>query len=199
MQTGQTAAANQNTAGALVLGGGVLAVVAGFLDWAKFVEEGAATTMLKGTDLNAGSAALGLGAVLIIFGIILLVRGKTTGGKGSSITAIVLAAFLLFAAAYSALAPGDAVAQFEASDLAESAGVSESQAKAFLQQGIDSGQFEVTTSIGAWVGTAGGVLALVGGIIGVATVKKIRGAAQPPAAAAPPAAAPPPTGTTPAP
>jgi amino acid transporter len=192
----QTSGSNQNAAGGLTLVGGLIAAISVALSWIDFTEAGAADRTFKGTELNAGSMALVGGIVLIIFGIILLVRGARTGGRGSAITAIVIAAFVLGAGAYTALSPADSLVSFEASDVAEFNDVSESIAKAYMEEGFASGDLTADALIGPWVAAAGGLIALLGGILGVANARRIREqqAAAPPA---PSAAEPRPAGTPP--
>jgi hypothetical protein len=194
----QTTGRNQSTAGGLILGGGVVAAVSAMLSWIDFTESGAPDRTFKGTDLGAGTLALVLGIVLVILGAVLLARGARTRGRGSSITAIVLAAFVLLGGAYTALSPEDSLVTFEASDVAEVNGVSESIAKAFMEEGFASGSLTAEALIGPWVATTGGLLALIGGIIGVGASRSIReqqaaaapapSAAEPRAAGAPPEA-----------
>ena len=194
----QTPTGDQKVAGGLVLVGGAVAAASAFLDWTDFAPaDGDATTFL-GTDLTAGLATLAFGAVVAIAGLFLLARGRRTGGRGASIVAIVFAALVLFAAGYSAAAPGDALAEFESSRVAEEYGISDDVAKEAIKAGLEAENIEVSALIGSWVGTGGGVLALLGGIVGVARSGRIRrqrsAAASPavaPPAAAPPAAAPP--------
>ena len=94
----QTAAPNQNVPAILTLAGGVLATVSGFLGWVDFTFEGQ-TEASKGTDLNAGLLAMVLGVVLIVMGALLLGKAGRGGGRGASITAIVLSLFVLSAGA----------------------------------------------------------------------------------------------------
>ena len=191
----QTEGTTQNTAAILTLAGGVLAAVSGFLSWVDFTV-GGQTEASKGTDLNAGLLAVVGGVVLIVMGAILLGKAGRSGGRGLAITAIVISLFVLAAGAYSALAPEDSLVQFEASDVAEESNRSETEAKLLLEQGFASGQFNAEALIGAWVAAAGGLLGLVGGVMGVATARRIRGtAAVPETAAAPPADTPPPPDT----
>ena len=194
----QTASANQNAAGGLVLVGGLLAAVAAALDWIDFSEAGASDLTFKGTELGAGSLSVVLGVVLIILGIVLYARGARTGGRGASITAIVLGGFVLAAAGYTAISPSDSLVTFEASDVAEFNDVSESIAKAYMEQGFADGSLTADALIGPWVAAGGGLLALIGGILGVGNARKVKeqqaaagpapSAAEPRATGAPPEA-----------
>lgn len=192
----QTSSPNQTTAGGLAIAGGLVAAISAALSWIDFTEEGASDRTFKGTDLNAGSIAVVCGIVLIIFGIILVVRGARTGGRGSAVTAIVFAAFVLGVALYTALAPADSLVAFDASDVAEANQVSESIAKAYMEQGFANGSLTADALIGPWVATAGGLIALIGGILGAANSGKVKeqqaAAAPAPSAAEPRAAGTPP-------
>jgi hypothetical protein len=192
----QTTGNNQSTAAGLVLVGGLAAAVSVALSWIDFTESGAPARTFKGTDLGAGALSLVFGVVLIIVGALLFARGARTGGRGSSITAIVIAAFIVLAAGYTAVSPSDSLVSFEAGDVAEFNGVSESIAKAFMEQGFESGALGADALIGPWVAAAGGLLALIGGILGVGTARKIR-EERATAAPAPSAAEPRPTGAPP--
>ncbi|MGH2754517.1 MAG: hypothetical protein ACRDLB_08790 [Actinomycetota bacterium] len=191
----QTGARDQSIPAALILVGGLLSIIAGFLSWMDFSPEGDPTTTFKGTDLTAGTGTLGFGVVLLILGIVLYVRGRQSGGKGVSIAAIVFAALVLFAAGYSSVAPGDALAEFESSSVAEEYNIDEDLAKAAINAGLDEGNIEVTSQIGAWLATLAGALALAGSIMGVARSKQIKASqaatTTPVQPAAPPPTAPP--------
>ena len=170
----QAESQGQSRAGMMIIVGGALAIVALFLDWINFEAQGQDAGALKGSDLSAGTASFVIGIVLVILGIVLFVRGSKTGGKGVSIAAIVLSVFVLLFGAYSAFAPEDSLAEFEASDVAEQVGISEDLAKAFLKEGFTSGQLSASTLIGSYIATAAGAIALAGSIMGVSQAKKIR-------------------------
>ena len=93
---------NQKAAGGLVVVGGVLATVAGFLDWADFAPTDAAARTFRGVDMSAGVGSIAFGVALVFVAIFLFARGGRTGGRGASITAIVFALPILIAAGYSA-------------------------------------------------------------------------------------------------
>ena len=170
----QARASNQSTPAALILVGGLAATIAVALSWIDFSEPGAGETTFSGTDLGAGVLSAVLGVILIIMGGVLFARGGRTGGRGSSVTAIVLGAFVLFAGGYTALSPADSIVSFEASDLAEAEGVSEGIAKDFLEEGFASGSLTADALIGPWIAAAGGLLALLGGILGAANSRRIK-------------------------
>jgi hypothetical protein len=180
---------DQSKPALLLLAGAFIAIVAAFLDWMDFSPQDDPTTTFKGTDLTAGAGTLGIGFVLLVLGVILLLRGSKSGGKAVSIIAIIAAAFVLFAAGYSAVSPGDALAEFESNSVAEQYDIDEDLAKAAIKQGLEDDNIEVTALIGTWVATIGGAIALAGAIIGVARSGKVKAAAA--ATAGSPAAPPP--------
>lgn len=192
----QARGSNQSTAAGLILVGGLASTIAVALSWIDFTEAGADATTFTGSDLGAGALSAVFGVVLIIMGAVLFARGARTGGRGSSVTAIVLGAFVLFAAGYTALSPADSIVAFEAGDVAEASGVSESIAEAFMEEGFANGSLTADALIGPWVAAAGGLLALLGGILGTANSRRIR-EEQAAAAPAPSAAEPRATGTPP--
>jgi hypothetical protein len=68
---------------------------------------------------------------------------------------------------YEALTTEERVVDTVAEELAPDLGASAEQVRAALDEAIDAGQLSVTISIGLYVVIAGGVLALVGGILGL--------------------------------
>ena len=177
---------DQSKPALLVIAGGVIAIVAVFLNWLEFSPEGEPSTTFKGMDLTAGAGALVFSALVLLFGIILFVRGPKTGGRAVSIAAIVMALFVLFAAGYSAASPGDALAEFESANVAEQYDIDEDLAKVAIEEGLENENIEVSALIGAWIGTAGAAIALAGSIMGVARSGKVKRAAAATAPAAPP-------------
>ena len=68
---------------------------------------------------------------------------------------------------YDALTAKDSVLDAAAEELAPAFGVSAQQVRTVLDQAIDAGQLGVSISIGLYVVIGGGVVALVGGILGL--------------------------------
>jgi hypothetical protein len=68
---------------------------------------------------------------------------------------------------YDALTAKDSVLDAAAEELAPAFGVSAQQVRTVLDQAIDAGQLSVSISIGLYVVIGGGVVALVGGILGL--------------------------------
>jgi len=123
----------------------------------------------KGLDGSDGYITLGAGLVAIVVGIV-MARG----------TKRVLAVLVILAGIvgggiglYDALTAKDSVLDAAAEELAPSFGVSADQVRTALDQAIDAGQLSVSISIGLYVVIAGGVVAVVGGILG------LRGSGEP--------------------
>jgi apolipoprotein N-acyltransferase len=182
------------TAAALAIVGGVVAAVGGFLGW--FEIEGitgpGSSESFSGIDSNGGAAALVFGVLAAAFGLTLLLRGPRTGGRGSAVTALVMAAIALGISAFAALAPETAIPTFVASDVAEVTGVSDEIARDLIEQQFKEGAWQASALIGTYVSTAGSLIALIGGILGIGYSRRHRAMAAAPAAP-PPAPVPPPT------
>ena len=170
---------------AMILGvvGGALMAIGSFLAWAE-VSGGGTSVTAKGVDGSDGYITLVAGLVAIVAGIV-MARG----------TKRVLAVLVILAGIvgggiglYDAVTAKDSVLDAAAEELAPTFGASAEQVRTALDQAIDAGQLSVAISIGLYVVIAGGVVALVGGILG------LRGSGEPAvaggaAAPAPPAAA----------
>ena len=167
---------------AMILGvvGGALMALGSFLAWAE-VSGGGTTVTAKGVDGSDGYITLVAGLVAIVAGIV-MARG----------TKRVLAVLLILAGIvgggiglYDAMTAKDSVLDAAAEELAPSFGASAELVRTALDQAIDAGQLSVSISIGLYLVIAGGVVALVGGILG------LRGSGEP-AVAGETAALPPP-------
>lgn len=179
----------QKRTGLLALLAGVGLIAAAIPTWFELTDS-SGTEVIKGTDSTAGMGTLGLGAIVLVAAIVLYVRGPVSGGKASSWVITVAAAFALLASGYSVASPGDAIASFESSGVAELYGISDDEAEFLIKQAVNSGELEVEAKTGAMLAIAPSVLGLIAGITGIRNAKK---RAVPAAPAAPaPAAAPPP-------
>jgi hypothetical protein len=171
---------------AMILGvvGGALMALGSFLAWAE-VSGGGTSVTAKGVDGSDGYITLIAGLVAIVAGI-LMARG----------TKRVLAVLVILAGIvgggiglYDALTAKESVLDAAAEELAPSFGASAEQVRTALDQAIDAGQLSVTISIGLYVVIAGGVVALVGGILGLRGSSEPAVAGQTAAAPAPPVTA----------
>jgi hypothetical protein len=155
-------------AGILGIIGGALMAVGSFLAWAE-VSGGGTSVTAKGVDGSDGYITLVAGLVAVVLGIV-MARG----------TKRVLAVLVILAGIvgggiglYDALTAKDSVLDAAAEELAPSFGASAELVRTALDQAIDAGQLSVTIGIGLYVVIAGGIVALVGGILG------LRGSSEP--------------------
>ncbi len=149
-------------AGILGVVGGALLAVGSFLTWAEVTGGGTSVTA-KGVDGSDGYITLIAGVVAIVAGmmmaratrrvlaVLVILAGIVGGGIGL----------------YDALTAKDSVLDAAAEELAPTFGASAEQVRTVLDQAIDAGQLSVSISIGLYVVIGGGVVALVGGILGL--------------------------------
>jgi uncharacterized membrane protein (TIGR02234 family) len=149
-------------AGILGVVGGALLALGSFLTWAE-VSGGGTSVTAKGVDGSDGYITLVAGLVAIVAGI-MMARG----------TRRVLAVLVILAGIvgggiglYDALTAKDSVLDAAAEELAPTFGVSAQEVRAALDQAIDAGQLSVSINIGLYVVIGGGVVAVVGGILGL--------------------------------
>lgn len=149
-------------AGILAIVGGALVAVGSFLAWAE-VSGGGTSVSAKGVDGSDGYITLAAGIVALLVGI-----AMTRQAKRAFAVLVILAGLVGGGVAlYDAVTAKDSVLDTAAEDLAPSFGASAEQVRAALDEAIDAGQLSVTISIGLYVVIAGGVIALVGGILGL--------------------------------
>jgi hypothetical protein len=144
----------------LAIVGGALLAVGSFLSWAS-VSGGGTSVSAKGIDgsdgyitLIAGLVALGAGAAMMrqtrrALAVLVLLAGLVGGAVGL----------------YDALTAKDSVLDSAAEELAPTLGASVDQVRALLDQAIDSGELSISISIGLYIVIAGGLVALVGGVM----------------------------------
>jgi uncharacterized membrane protein (TIGR02234 family) len=163
----------QNTARApiaMILGivGGALMALGSFLAWAE-VSGGGTTVTAKGVDGSDGYITLVAGLVAIVAGIVM-----ARGTKRVLAVLVILAGIVGSGIGlYDAVTAKDSVLDAAAEELAPTFGASAEQVRTALDQAIDAGQLSVAISIGLYLVIAGGVVALVGGILG------LRGSGEP--------------------
>jgi hypothetical protein len=151
------------TGGIVAIVGGALLALGSFLPWAKVSGQGASVTA-NGIDGSDGYLTLAAGVAALLIGILLLMRG----------TRRILAVLVILAGIvggglglYDAVTAKDSVLDAAAEDLAPSFGVSPDRVRAALEQAVDAGQIGVSVSFGLYLVIAGGVVALVGGVLGL--------------------------------
>lgn len=146
--------------------GGLLAAVGSFLAWASVSAAGQGVSA-AGTDGTDGYITLIAGIVLLLYGIARLTGNAIGTKKAMAVIAIVAGLVAGGVAVYDAVTAKERVLDEAASQVASSAGVSKTEARAFLDQAVDSGQVGISLSFGIFVVMAGGVLGLIGGVMGL--------------------------------
>ena len=161
---GDTASTGRTPVGAiLAIAGGALLAIGSFLAWAE-VSGGGTSVTAKGIDGSDGYITIGAGIVAVLVGILLLRRAQ----RALAILAILAILAGLVGggvAVYDALTAKDSVLDAAAEELAPTVGATPEQVRVLLDQAIDSGEISISLSIGIYVVIAGGVLALVGGVL----------------------------------
>jgi len=146
----------------LAMVGGVLLAVGSFLAWAE-VSGGGTSVTAKGVDGSDGYITLAAGAVALLVGIAMTRQARRMLAVLVILAGIVGGGIGL----YDALTAKDSVLDAAAEELAPTFGASAEQVRLALDQAIDAGQLSVSISIGLYVVIAGGVVALIGGIVGL--------------------------------
>ena len=176
----------------VAIAGGVLLAVGSFLPWAEVSGSGESVTA-NGLDGSDGFITLAAGVVAVVIGIVMLRATR----RAVAVLAILAGLIGGGLAVYDAITAKDSVLDAAAEDLAPTFGVPAEQVRAALDQAIDAGQLGVSISIGLYVVMAGGLVAVLGGVLGLRDTTSEPSVATPVAAAdAPPM--PPFTSPTPA-
>lgn len=195
----------------LALVGGLLAAAGSPLPWLKASVNSAA---LGGGGLQSKTANGfdGDGWITLVAGIIVVVVAGIMWmrkGSGKGLSALVSLGGLVAGGTglYDMLTAKDTVINDAVSKVGTGAGISVEQVKAFLNQAFDKGIIKISPELGIFVVIAGGVLALIGGLMLLAAKAKPATAAvsavgavewPPPAAPSSTAAPEPPAPTMPA-
>ncbi|MFN2545786.1 MAG: hypothetical protein ABR600_14610 [Actinomycetota bacterium] len=160
---------------ALVLLGGLLVVVSGLTDWAQV----APPATLAGPITVKGSG------IVVVVGVVLLVLGVAMGLIRSRGARIALAVVAIVAGLVAALITGvsigskDVLISTAADKYAETSPASKTRIENALKDLNHRGQLDINIKIGLWLGLAGGILVLVGGIGGIAGSGKGAATARP--------------------
>ena len=178
----------------LAIVGGALAAVGSFLAWAS-VSAAGQNVSAKGTDGSDGYITLVAGIILILYGVARLTGNAMGTKKAMAVIAIVAGLVGGGVAVYDAATAKERVLDEAASQVASSAGVSKTAARALLDQAVASGQVDISLSLGIFVVIAGGVLGLVGGVMGLGSSGETAPAMPDsgPMPSSPPASMPPPS------
>ena len=148
--------------GILAIIGGALLAVGSFLPWAEVAWGGTSVTA-QGIDDSYGYFTLAAGSFALVVGIVM-----RRGAKRELAVLAVLAGLVGGGVGlYEALTIRDSVLDAAAEQLAPSFELSTEQVRAALDQAIETGQLSLSISIGLYAVIAGGVVALVGGIVGL--------------------------------
>ena len=117
----------------------------------------------EGVDGSDGYITLVAGLVAVVAGVVMAKSTRRLLAVLVILAGIVGGGIGL----YDALTAKDSVLDAAAEELAPAFGVSAQQVRTVLDQAIDAGQLGVSISIGLYVVIGGGVVALVGGILGL--------------------------------
>jgi hypothetical protein len=166
-----TASRGSSTVVLLAIVGGALAAVGSFLAWASVSAAGQQVSA-KGTDGSDGYITLVAGIILILYGVARLTSNAMGTKKAMAVIAIVAGLVAGGVGVYDAVTAKERVLDEAASQVASSAGVSKTAARALLDQAVDSGQVDISLSFGIFVVIAGGVLGLVGGVMGLGSSRE---------------------------
>ncbi len=148
--------------GILAIIGGALLAVGSFLPWAE-VSWGGTSVTAQGIDDSYGYFTLAAGSFALVVGIVM-----RRGAKRELAVLAVLAGLVGGGVGlYEALTIRDSVLDAAAEQLAPSFELSTEEVRAALDQAIETGQLGLSISIGLYAVIAGGVVALVGGIVGL--------------------------------
>jgi hypothetical protein len=134
--------------------GGALLVAGSFLTWVT-LSGGGDSVSAKGTDGSDGWITFGAGLVLIAVSLAAMRAGR----RALAILAIVAALAGGGIGVYDALTVRDQIAE----DVADQSGITTEQARTFIDQSIDAGEFELSVGAGIFLVIGGGVLGLIGG------------------------------------
>jgi hypothetical protein len=168
----------------IVIIGGALLAVGSFLTWLTLTGQGLDESA-SGIDGSDGWITLGAGAVAVVVGIVATRAGRKSLA-GLAIVAGIVGGGM---GVYDAMTVRDQIAD----DVAEQTGATPDQARAAIDELIDGGLMELSMGIGLYLVIGGGALALVGGVVMLAT------GARPPVMPATVAPTPAQTTTAPAP
>jgi hypothetical protein len=141
--------------GGITLVGAALIIVGVLLPWVT-ISFGGLSENVSGLDTDDGKIALGIGAVVALFGLIMLVKPTRGVLLGAGIVALILG---VAQAIFSVI---------DLSDISDAAG------------GVEG--LEASAGIGLYLTLGGAVVALVGGLMGILAARRMpRGAPAPPA------------------
>jgi hypothetical protein len=145
---------------------GGLLTAASFLTWASISAAGQRLSV-KGTDGSDGYLTLAAGIILILYGVARLIGNAMGTKKAMAAVAIVAGLVASGVTLYEAVNAKQQLLEEAASQVANKAGVSAPQARALLEEAVDTGWVDISLSFSVFVVIAGGVLGVVGGVVGL--------------------------------
>jgi hypothetical protein len=207
MMQGTTQPRPPAAGGILTAIGGILVLVSSFPIWGRV----SATAGGQHSDVKASGVVLIAGIVILAIGV-LMVAIRSRGARIALAVIAIIGGILAILASVAYVGSKDTILNTVADKIGDEQGIDHKTAEQQFKQALDSGQIKVETGLGAYLALGGGVLALVGGIVGLRKGRSAAPAAAsyeyaggtatgfPTGAAAPPAvppAAPPPSGPPP--
>jgi hypothetical protein len=149
----------------MAVAGGLLAVIGSFLSWAN-ASAGQFTVSAKGIDGWEGKATIFGGILLLIGGITAFRKGSADPLKRPGLFGGIVAAGV---GTYTAVTAKDQVIDGAASEIAKTLGIPLEQARAAVNQAVDSGALKIALDIGLFMVIAGGVIGIVAGLLAMFT------------------------------
>jgi hypothetical protein len=145
----------------MAVAGGLLAVIGSFLSWAT-ASAGQFTVSAKGIDGWEGKATIFGGIVLLIGGIAAFRRGSADPLKRPGLLGGIVATGV---GTYTAVTAKDQVIDGAASEIAKTLSIGLEQARAAVNQAVDSGVLKIALDVGLFMVIAGGVIGIVAGLL----------------------------------
>jgi hypothetical protein len=149
----------------MAVAGGLLAVIGSFLSWAT-ASAGQFTVSAKGTDGWEGKATIFGGIVLLIGGIAAFRTGSADPVKRPGLLGGIVATGV---GTYTAVTAKDQVIDGAASEIAKTLSIGLEQARAAVNQAVDSGVLKIALDVGLFMVIAGGVIGIVAGLLAMST------------------------------
>ena len=150
----------------LAIAGGALLVIGSFLAWAE-ISGGGQSESVSGTDASDGWVTLVAGLIALGAGIAML-RSPT---RQLALAAALAGGFGLGFGLFDALTLKDGALDSVAEETAAASGVPFQEVRTLLDVLIDSGQIAIAIGIGLYVVIAGGVIAIVGAGMQIASAR----------------------------
>jgi hypothetical protein len=149
----------------MAVAGGLLTVIGSFLSWAT-ASAGQFTVSAKGIDGWEGKATIFGGIVLLIGGIAAFRTGSADPLKRPGLLGGIVATGV---GTYTAVTAKDQVIDGAASEIAKTLSIGLEQARAAVNQAVDSGVLKIALDVGLFMVIAGGVIGIVAGLLAVFT------------------------------